>query len=379
MAGINRKRAQRDWVETLPFPSIVVTRTTTVFRNLSGFAFPERLSDEERKTLRDRICDALSSKAVVSGRRGVAIKGGDDNFMPEVDRLHGYGWVSPEFILRASGSAVVSIPGPLSVLVNDEDHLTFICSDSVPLNEQWKRVKAAASAFGRRIPYARHSTYGYLSANPDHVGTGLRVSASLCLFGLYLMKALDPVLNGLERLGFSVTPMFVPSEPEDHPLDAPGCCYRIHSPQMLAQPEAIIARSDHVFAEVARQEAQARERLRQERFEVLQDFVLRAIGVGSLAVQVSESEGIDMVCAMRLGLDLGVPPDQGDAVDSATRLILPQIMGAGVRQMLPGRSREDLDEFKQLRAQLIRPLAMAMMPASLATVAGTDDQMEEAP
>jgi len=365
MSRSNRKKPKRNWAEKLFFHSIVVGRSTSVFRNLRDSFFPERLSEEKLKQLRDGLCAEILKAPGVLGKQAFALTFEHDGFSQEVARLLGYGLVTSSFVAHSAGSAIVLAPGSVSVSINDEDHLTFRFSESVPFAEQWKRVNTVAEALGQRIVYAYNPTFGYLSANPEHVGLGVQLTATFCLFGLYLMKELDSVLYGLERLGFMISPMFVVSEQEENSLDAPGCCYRIHLAQMMGRVEDMIERADHVYAEIARQEEQARFRLRAERPEVLEDFVMRSVGVSTLGVQIGESEGIDMVNAMIFGLDMGVlkVPDRG-LLDDLHALLL-QVTGPSIRQQVPDGDGDLLAAYRRRRANIIRQVSSRLLPASL--------------
>lgn len=367
MLRSNRKKPKRNWAEKLYFHSIMVGRSTSIFRNLRDSIFPERLSEERLKHLRDRLCAEILKAPCVLGKQAFTMTFEHDSFHREVDRLLGYGLVTPFFMAHCAGSAIVAAPGSVSVSINDEDHLTFRFSEAVPFAEQWKRVNAAAEAMSQRTAFAYNATYGYLSANPGHVGLGLRLTATFCLFGLYLMKELEPVLYGLERLGFAISPMYVLSEQEENPLDTPGCCYRIHLTQMLGRVDDLIARAEHVFAEVAHQEEQARFRLRAERFEVLEDFVMRSIGVSTLGVQVGESEGIDMVNAMIFGLDMEVVKVSDLGLLDDLHALLLQVTGPSIRQQVPNEHGDEdfLTACRRRRANIIRQVSTRLLPASL--------------
>lgn len=367
MARINRKTTKRNWAEKLFFHTIMMGRSTSIFRNLRESFFPERLSEEDLKTLRDRLCAEFLKTPGVLGKEPYALTLEKAGFAQEVDRLLGYGLVTPFFVSHTAGSAIVAAQGGVSVIINDEDHLTFRSSAAVSFSEQWKQVNTVSEAFGKQAAYAYNPTYGYLSANPEHVGLGIRLTASFCLFGLYLMKELEPVLYGLERLGFMISPMFVLSEQEENPLDAPGCCYRIHLTQMLGRVEDMVARAEHVFSEIAHQEEQARFRLRADRPEVLDDFVLRSIGVSALGVEIGESEGIDMVNAMTFGLDMEVLKIPEFGILDDLREILLQVTGPGIRQLVPREQgdAELLTEYRRTRATIIRQVSTRLLAASL--------------
>lgn len=364
MPRTKQKTETHDWVEGLMFRSVVLGRSSTLYRNLANTLFPEKLSGEEMVLLRDRMCEAMLKEPCVLGKKAFALKSEDDDFEHEADRLAGYGLVTKSFLEHKVGAAIVGGPGTVAVCINDEDHLTFKCSEPKPFAAQWQSLDSAAQALEKRLPYAFSPIYGHLSANPDHAGAGLRLTCSFCFFGLFLMKEMEQVLRGIERLGLEVSPVFVLSEEEESPLDSPGCCYRVTSTQTLGKETDLIERMERISADVARQEQNARLRLLEARHEILYDFVRRSVAVGSVASHVSESEGIDIVNAMIFALDMNVFKLKAKLWNELHTL-LAQIPGASLRCLSKGEAEEDAMDMKRVRASIIRPLAMQLLPSCL--------------
>src|SRR5256885_409657 len=61
---------------------------------------------------------------------------------------------------------------------------------------------------GNRVPYAFHNEFGYLTACPTNVGTGLRASVLIHLPGLVLTKEIGKVLAGLQQVGLTYRGMY---------------------------------------------------------------------------------------------------------------------------------------------------------------------------
>jgi hypothetical protein len=197
-----------------------------------------------------------------------------------------------------------------------------------------RRAGAMARALEKRLPFATHPAYGYLSANPDNLGTGLRLYCTFSFFGLFLNKELDAVLRGIERLGLNVYPLYLLSEKEDNPLEAPGCCYVVASTQTMGRESDIIEGMEHVCEELEIAETNARLRLVDSRMPMLVDFLTRSVAVGSTAVQMTESEGLDIAHAILLGIDFGLLELSGD--DQEMALNAPTLMThAALSQIVP--------------------------------------------
>jgi protein arginine kinase len=69
--------------------------------------------------------------------------------------------------------------------------------------------------------------------------------------------------------------------------------------------DEIIAHLEQIVLEIIEHENNARERLRQERSLMVEDHVARAQGILSSARMISSGEALNLLSALRLGLDLG--------------------------------------------------------------------------
>lgn len=316
------------------FDTVRFGSRATLHRNLPGALFPERLPPEEMKRLREKICDAAMAAPPVPGRKAEVLRLGDPEFEPAVARLAGRGEITRAFAAHAPGAAILNAGDGASIIVNDEDHLAVYCQGDGALAEQARRAGAMARALEKRLPFATHPAYGYLSANPDNLGTGLRLYCTFCFFGLFLNKELDAVLRGIERLGLDVYPLYLLSEKEDNPLEAPGCCYVVASTQTMGREADIVEGMEHVCEELEIAETNARLRLVDSRMPMLVDFLTRSVAVGSAAVQMTESEGLDIAHAILMGIDFGLLELSGD--DQAMALNAPTLMThAALSQIVP--------------------------------------------
>ena len=364
MASATKKHKKRDWLDLIDFKTVVLSRSAFLYRNLANTLFPDRLSGSEIEKVRDRIIDATRSVNSTLKEAAVIFKDGSPEFDTAADKLRGYGLLTKSFSEHRAGAALVTGLGSVSVLVNDEDHLTFLTNESAPFSELWLQGESLAQSLEKSLHFASSPIYGFLSANPDHVGTGLRFSCCFCFFGLYLMKELEPVLRGIERLGFEVVPMFVLSENEENPLDAPGCCYRVTSTQTMWREEEIIERMDRLCAELARQERNARIRLIETKPLVLVDFVVRSVAVGSASLQMSESEGLDIAYTLLFAADMNVfDAADVDAID--LRVLAAEITGTALCQAGSDLKAGDVDEIRSVRAAMIRTQALKLLPLCL--------------
>ena len=175
-------------------------------RNLEGYAFSGRARDGERLRVLAQVREAMAG--IRSLDEGVLVR--VDELPPE-DRLllHERHLVSRELAgLDAqrpvrSGAAVHLTRGT-SVMVNEEDHLRLQCLLSgFQVADAFSVVESLDAELGERVPYAYHEEFGFLTACPTNVGTGLRASVLIHLPGLVLTKEIAKVLAGLQQVGLT--------------------------------------------------------------------------------------------------------------------------------------------------------------------------------
>src|SRR3982751_5233697 len=158
---------------------IVLSTRIRLARNVEGYAFTARARDGERLRVLSQVREALSS---VQELREAVLYRVDE--LPPTDRtlLHERHLVSKELAgidaqhpLR-SGAAVFLADG-LGVMVNEEDHLRLqALTSGFALQEAFAALGRLDREVGERVPYAFHQEFGFLTACPTNVGTGLRAS-----------------------------------------------------------------------------------------------------------------------------------------------------------------------------------------------------------
>src|SRR5919201_5287351 len=93
----------------------------------------------------------------------------------------------------------------MSVMINEEDHLRIqVLKSGLDLGSAWEQINELDDAIEARITYAYNDRFGYLTACPTNVGTGLRISVMMHLPASVLSKQMDKVLQSLQRLNYTV-------------------------------------------------------------------------------------------------------------------------------------------------------------------------------
>lgn len=322
---------------------IVVSSRVRLARNVSDAAFPGWSGESESLALCDRLKDALGAVASLKGTRCFGM-----DTVSEVDRLvlRERNLISPELSEKGGGSALVVAEDPrVAIMINEEDHLRIqAVRPGLHLKEIWSAVDAIDTELEQHVDFAFSPQLGYLTACPSNVGTGLRASVMMHLSGMKLTGELDAAMNGLTRMGFAVRGIL------GEGTEAYGNMFQISNQSTLGQTEtAIIEQLESIVKEVVGHEENSRARLLEQRRIYLIDHIARAYALLTHAHLLSSSESLDMLSALRLGVELGLVGQL--SVPRINEIML--VTQPGHLQKTAGRTLTP-EERDGLRAQVVR-------------------------
>ena len=324
------------------YETIIVSRRLALFRNLSSAVFPERASPDEAKTVHDKVRTAFAELVRASGS-GVEITETAHNDAGWVERMAVYERLCDGDPDETKREHVVFLeaPGFPDVVVNTSDHVEIsVNCEQLPFADALARALKTADTLGKRLNFAGAEPFGWLAADPGHAGVGMYISQSFCFGALMILRELDSVLRGVERIGFDIMPVCGDSGADSSvPELAPGSCYRISPvPNDGMDAAALAAKAERVFAALAEIEKNARIALGADHVsrDMLEDYAMRAVGVGAGARSVSENEYLDLFAALAFAVDMGVfkeVREQGECkplfaffTDSVTLFALQKVM-----------------------------------------------------
>lgn len=280
--------------------SVVLTSRVRLARNLSGEPFPGWSRKSRRKKVMKEFREHLEELPVM--------KDGFSHELSELDSLQKQVLVerhliSREQAARNEGSAsLVNRKQTISLMVNEEDHLRIqAIRPSLQLEETFELARSVDQPLEDKLAYAFHPHWGYLTACPTNLGTGMRASAMLHLPGLVLSEQINQVLKGVGKLGLAVRGIY------GEGTESLANLYQISNQSTLGESESdILTRLDRVISDIARYEQQAREKVLQEETVMLEDRVGRAAGTLTNARIISSKEALNHLSMLRLGADLEI-------------------------------------------------------------------------
>jgi len=285
-----------------PHSDIVLSTRVRLARNLQGHAFGPRARENDRRAVFARVRDA---RARVQSLHDSALVELTD-LEPRTRRI----LLERRLISRdllgdnggpPRGSAVLlSSTDPLSVMVNEEDHLRLQSLVSgLRLQEAWTLVDRLDEELGQDLPYAYHHDFGFLTSCPTNVGTGLRASVLVHLPGLVLTKEIGKVLQGLSQVGLTFRGLYGEGS------EVVGNFFQVSNQTTLGKTEEdLVDHLERMLLQVIQYENQARQVLLRDAAQVTEDKIWRAYGLLRYARSLSFEELMNLLSGVRLGVGL---------------------------------------------------------------------------
>src|SRR5579884_2608402 len=142
----------------------------------------------------------------------------------------------------------------VSLMVNEEDHLRLqVMRSGFTLDEAWQEIDRVDDLLEQRITYAFSEEFGYLTACPTNVGTGMRASVMLHLPALEYTKQIEKVFRALQKINLAVRGLYGEGS------RASGHFYQISNQITLGKSETGILNEIHgVIPQIITYERQAR-------------------------------------------------------------------------------------------------------------------------
>ena len=293
-----------EWLRGVgPEADIVTSSRIRLARNLSSYPFSNRASTHQKaeieQSLRDKL-QKLDSGPKLEYLHVSSLSPLDRQFLVERQLI------SRE-LANSDGprSAFVSETETISIMINEEDHLRMqVMRSGFALDDAWTDIDTLDDAIEQKVNYAFSDEFGYLTACPTNVGTGMRASVMMHLPALVLTKQIEKVFRALQKINLAVRGLYGEGS------RASGDFYQISNQVTLGKSETqILGDIREVIPQIITYERQARDTLSRDSRQALQDRVSRAYGTLSSATMMTSEETMDLLSSVRLGVNLGLLDD----------------------------------------------------------------------
>ncbi len=283
-----------------PYADIVISSRIRLARNLEAFPFLSKASDSDREQIYRVLIDSVSE-----------LKIGDDTLVVDIDdadELDRQLLVERHLISRqhaeGDGTRGVAIAEDeqTAVMINEEDHLRIQGMRSgLQLAGLFEEVNRIDDQLQQRVQYAFDKRWGFLTACPTNVGTGIRVSVMLHLPALKLTGQIEQMFRAAKEMHLAVRGLY------GEGTDAIGDFFQVSNQTTLGQTENDIVEhfGSEIIPKIVKFELTAREMLEKDKSTLLDDKIWRAWGTLENARTISSDESLFLLSHLRMGVNMG--------------------------------------------------------------------------
>jgi len=291
-----------EWLADGPEHDVVLSSRVRFARNFAGFPFVSRAQRPERLQILELARERIHAAGLAQSIMWV-----DLAELPQLERavLVERHLISKQHA-KGEEPRAVAISNPderLSIMINEEDHLRIqVLRSGLALTAAFNQINDADDRIESHIDYAYSPRFGYLTACPTNVGTGVRVSVMLHLPGLKLTGEIDKVRRAAKGMSLAVRGFYGEGS------EAIGDFYQLSNQTTLGKTEeAILHEFEHsIVPRVVEYERLARRSLLEKRRPFFEDQVFRALGTLRHARLLKSDEATALLGLVRLGIGTGV-------------------------------------------------------------------------
>ena len=286
----------RNWIYSkAPSDDLILCSKLSLDRNLEGVLFTDKLEVEDAKKNIDKLSNVIFNK--LNDEELKIIKFWDNH----IDYIKSYQaklLVTKELVKRKDRAAlIINKEETISIMINEVDHLNIQCTtEGMNLKEVYEVANKIDDLIEEDISYSFHEDFGYLTATPSKVGTGMKASVILHLPALSMSEEITNISKGLSQLGMAINPVY-----------ADGNIYEVSNRISLGVTEdEIINNLEGVVENIIQEEMKFRDIVINKCKDEVEDKIFRAYGILKNAKLMSYKELVELLSYVRLGVEMYV-------------------------------------------------------------------------
>lgn len=282
---------------------VILSSRIRFARNIKEFPFKIRMTKQDREKMLEKI--KFVTPSIGYGLKFMYLKDMDDITKMALVEKH---IISPEMALAKEEEAIlINDEENICVMLNEEDHMRIqVFSSGLELKDTLNLAIELDEKLNELLGFSYKEEYGFLTACPTNVGTGLRASVMVHLPALKITGNLSKVLHIVNNFGMTIRGLYG----EDS--QSKGDIYQISNIQTLGiSEEEIVTNLENITRKVMEQERLARKYLAKNGMD-LEDKVYRSYGILTNTRKLDTDECSNLLSSVKLGTDLGVITELND-------------------------------------------------------------------
>lgn len=302
----------------------VISSRIRLARNLSGFAFGKKLTNERAKEMIGLVSAALQDKNFIK----IDMSELDDLKKQSLVEEH---LISREFAATKSPAALLRLDAKsLSLMLGEEDHIRLQCIlPGLALRDAYRFAAEVDEQLDGTLPLAFDEKLGYLTHCPTNLGTGMRASVMLFLPALTKGGYIPSLSHQLSKLGLTVRGLYGEGSASHASI------WQISNQITLGiSEEDILRKLEDTVGTIIEKERALRREISEEAAALREDKIHRAEGILRYATHLSTEEFFSLYTDLKLGIALGIITSIDDATLNTLLIsILPATLSLRAEEM----------------------------------------------
>lgn len=287
------------WYQSTDIDNIIISNRIRLARNIEKYPFTNKMEVYEAKALISQMKLTIDQFPKYNFTC-VELENISDLEKQEMIEHH---MMSPYMLQhKIPGMMIFNQEETMSIMVNEEDHLRIQgMGVGADLVSTWEKVNRLDDDIDQSIPYAFSEDYGYMTACPTNLGTGMRASYMLHLPLLKKTGHLQELLGAVSKLGMSIRGIY------GEGTKSLGSIYQISNQMTLGRTEEeIIENVQNIAMQIVGQEKNIRKLMKDNVKDKLANQVYRSYGILSYARELSLSEAMNLLSDVKLGFEMNI-------------------------------------------------------------------------
>ena len=282
-----------------PMHDVVISSRVRLARNLAGTPFLSRCTEDQQRRLEHRLREQVTSSDIA-----------DEMFyvdLAHAGQLDRQLLVERHLISRQHADAdhprgvAVSKDETVAIMINEEDHLRIqVLRSGLQLTEAVEQINRIDDTLEQHIDFAFHRRYGYLTACPTNVGTGMRVSVMLHLPALKMTGEIEKAFRAAQDMRLAIRGLY------GEGTEATGDFFQVSNQITLGRTERQIIDEfcGQIIPQFIEYERTARQSLCRRRPAAVDDKVFRSAALLRAARKMTSEETLYLLSLARMGVNL---------------------------------------------------------------------------
>ncbi len=310
-----------------------------IARNIVGYPFCDKMSDEQFSEMIDKVRGALGSEF-----RYINFSSLPTNKKKAYVEQH---IVSPEFSVSKHKTALfLNKDGSIAIMVGEEDHIRIQAfSKDLALDTAYAQAAGVERLLEKSLEFLFDDKYGYITKCPTNLGTGLRASVMMFLPATVNASTVSVIASELTKRGMVIRGVYGEGS------SSLGSLYQISNNVTLgASEEDIISKVKENAERFALTEDSYEIKNFNSAPDVYKDLFMRSLGILRSAHIMSTAEATELLIKVKQGINCNaLTLDKDKDIDELFTKVMPHTISE-----ISGREFSDEQERDIYRAEFLR-------------------------